>query len=365
MQNIITTKKTIIMLGVLATTLFLTGVADAQGTPPSGNVPAPINVGTTTQSKNGVLGVTGFANFGVSNLLKKVSIGCIATNMTGCIGDFGPILEVGYGTSRFDYDATMNRKLLFPSSTAARIGVGTQNPDKQLHVHSTNGPAGVVISTGSSNFMQLYQPYNAGELRIGHGAGTNITDLVTIKAAGNVGIGTTDPTKKLEVYGSALIGGEGNTINGSASHGVVYLGDTNHYIRSVTGGGLRLGTYGAQDAVMVQESTGNIGLGMTNPQARLDVQGNAIVHGSVSANNTVSGSYVQAVETVTTKNLNASGILTINGIRHQNGTGASGVRAVWQASCNGGFGDKLYLGGSNPGANCQANKQLVGYIIPN
>lgn len=47
----------------------------APGTPPNCNVPYPVNTGSATQTKTGVLAVTGFANWGESALTQKVVVG--------------------------------------------------------------------------------------------------------------------------------------------------------------------------------------------------------------------------------------------------------------------------------------------------
>lgn len=84
------------------------------------------------------------------------------------------------------------------------------------------------------------------------------TARFVVQGSGNVGIGTTSPSKTLQVNGAGLFGSDNESISGSNNYGVVYLGDPNHYIRSVYSGGLRLGTYGAPDAIVVEQGTGNV-----------------------------------------------------------------------------------------------------------
>jgi len=93
--------------------------------------------------------------------------------------------------------------------------------------------------------------------------------------SGNVGIGTTNPSQKLQVdQGDILVNGVGRfTVPGDEA--ILYMGDTNHSIRSERGFGLKLGTFGAQDAVIIRESTGNVGIGNTADNYKLEVGGTA------------------------------------------------------------------------------------------
>lgn len=201
-------------LGVLAGVLLAGAVvAGAQtytaptSNPPAGNVPAPINVGSENQRKDGalqlgspltspwtpatgnkleVIGTTstnGFANFGISKLFGHVEVGSVPCS----------------GCDTYPKDLTMNYGNIFVPR--GKIGVGITYPDRQIHVHNASGQSGVTISTGTSNWMSLYQPYNQGELRIGQGSATNntVSDIMTLKAEGRVGIGTTNPNNRLTV----------------------------------------------------------------------------------------------------------------------------------------------------------------------
>jgi hypothetical protein len=53
----------------------------------------------------------------------------------------------------------------------------------------------------------------------------------------------------------------------------LYLGDGNSYARAVRGYGLRFGVWQVPDALAIQESTGNVGIGTTAPTHRLTVSG--------------------------------------------------------------------------------------------
>ena len=124
---------------------------------------------------------------------------------------------------------------------------------------------------------------------------TNATEKMRIDSAGNVGIGTTDPLVKLQVYGNAMPAtGDAASVediftlyrNGSAS---VWAGGATLALgRYSTGGGTspksRLdfklkaaagsNTALPETTVMTMQSNGNVGIGVVNPEtSRLLVRG--------------------------------------------------------------------------------------------
>ena len=57
--------------------------------------------------------------------------------------------------------------------------------------------------TASQNFT-WYQPSTPdGTVRLGNGNAGSVTDLVTVNSSGNVGIGTSSPSERLEIYGTS------------------------------------------------------------------------------------------------------------------------------------------------------------------
>jgi hypothetical protein len=110
--------------------------------PPGANVPAPINVGTTTQSKAGIIGATRFVD---------------TTNPSWFVSPAAPISAVLY----------------------SNVGIGTMVPGARLQVQgvgtTTAATLNITDSTGASRFF--------------------------VRDDGNVGIGTTTPAEKLHVDG--------------------------------------------------------------------------------------------------------------------------------------------------------------------
>ena len=157
---------------------------------------------------------------------------------------------------------------------------------------------------GSNNFQ-----FQAWESGVGYS-----NNIILQELGGNVGIGTTSPSEKLHVIGNTIIQststGNGTTairVNNSAGTQVLAIGaageiimDNSSKISTVvdpTSTQPQLELYnGGTGYTTLQSSTsyglllnpngGNIGIGKTSPNAKLDVNGNVIVTGSL----TVSGS---------------------------------------------------------------------------
>jgi len=93
--------------------------------------------------------------------------------------------------------------------------------------------------------------------------------LRTAITGGNVGIGATNPTEKLQIdSGNLLVRGPQNFA--ANTDALLMLGDGNNYVKALWGQGLRFGVYQGTDG-MVLKNGGNVGIGTTDPQSRLHV----------------------------------------------------------------------------------------------
>lgn len=116
---------------------------------------------------------------------------------------------------------------------------------------------------------------------------------LTAKPGGNVGLGIPSPGQRLEVAGSVKLTGAGAAVifNDGSSMTSAALGSAGSVSNPLdaliqgdsdanASGGILLRT-GASDRMVVTNS-GNVGIGTSSPQARLDVSGGAIFRSSVT-----------------------------------------------------------------------------------
>jgi len=88
------------------------------------------------------------------------------------------------------------------------VGIGTTNPSVKLHIQDGNTGFLFKDSGSTSGYTTTFSEDNTG-LKIGHNSRsrdiqfqTNSNTKMTIYANGNVGIGTTNPSERLEVNGN-------------------------------------------------------------------------------------------------------------------------------------------------------------------
>ena len=99
-------------------------------------------------------------------------------------------------------------------------------------------------------------------------------DLAIQPLGGNVGIGTTSPSYKLDVNGTARVTGQFD-IYGGTRHTIFNFGSNNDvYIRSGESAG----------KVILQDGGGNVGIGETSPSYKLDVAGDINFTGTLYQN---------------------------------------------------------------------------------
>jgi len=193
-----------------------------------------------------------------------------------------------------------------------RVGFGTGNPQDAFHVFNTSNNVGTIRLQGGNNYAGFIGQWEGSPMMLltnnrHPGTGNNYTgatggaqitvgmpsvpgdigffttasgpvgtatELVRIKAGGQVGIGTATPGQKLDVQGGLI----------NASGGLCINGDCKTAWSQVTGSGSQWTTSGTS----IFYNGGNVGIGQPSPGAKLHVtgvspNGTALFHGSVYA----------------------------------------------------------------------------------
>lgn len=156
--------------------------------------------------------------------------------------------------------------LLAPNG--GNIGIGMTNPDRTLTVAGQIGVNnGAVVFKNNSKIWDIASSEN--DLTFNE---TGISSRLFLKSGGNIGIGTINPSTKLEIVGTSKVGHEIGTfkLKSETANQFVYMGYDDMYsagyIQSV-----KPGT--SQQNLLLAPSGGNIGIGTFTPTYKLDVCG--------------------------------------------------------------------------------------------
>jgi hypothetical protein len=290
------------------------GWTNPTAAPPGANPPAPINVGSATQTKTGGLNIQGNVGIGTASPAQRLHLSGsgsqwmqVSDTTVGSIAYFGieggvsKILSAGSGIAFRTDGGGWSDKMTITS--AGNVGIGTTAPTDRLHVIGDIRATGNVFGTfagainagnvtpGTFNSLQggggnytfpvdlivnrdivVGRPqaiYGATHRQfILHGAWNNLYiaprndantdwlwDRLVIQSGGNVGIGTTAPGARLDVAGEIRTGS-------------LRIGHVHDRISST--GGLFLQVDQPGNILMVAGG-GNVGIGTTAPGARLEV----------------------------------------------------------------------------------------------
>ena len=165
-------------------------------------------------------------------------------------------------------------------ANTGKVGIGTSNPSSQVEILAQDA----LSITGFQPLITL-RDTNAGNAACiihcvdgGMGLDAQNAPSVFIQAnTGNVGIGTTNPSSKVEILAQDAL-----SITGFQP--LITLRDTNAgnaaCIIHCVDGGMGLDAQNAP-SVFIQANTGNMGIGTTAPQAKLHVEGDIKVAGDI------------------------------------------------------------------------------------
>jgi hypothetical protein len=241
-------------------------------------------IGVKTQNNNANLGIAGI-EFSSDSTYTKAAIGLLrqAANGSGRL--------VFYNDSNNDAANWSDADEKMCIDQAGNIGIGIVNPTAKLHVVGGTTSALIVAggsgstirntaSAGSSWFvgtnadsMILHNESNTSMLFTTNGA-----ERMRISAAGNVGIGISTPATKLELNSLSYSNTKLLTLSGTDPtryNAYASFGDQT----GVDGFGWRFGTTNNNvDYPTLYMVNGAVGIGISTPQASLDVPGTAFIN---------------------------------------------------------------------------------------
>jgi len=240
------------------------------------------NVGIGTASPGYKLHIAQ-GEIGISNLAPSF------TNAMGSIGAYNQDANNGGLIFKTIQGSTLSEKVRILAN--GNVGIGTTSPTKDLEI-GTNAAAETEFrmhSDESGRYFNIQSAGNFTSLKAGGSqnfildssgsAGyitmtTNASERVRVNYNGNVGIGTTAPSEKLEVSGArskfnGILVGENNTDIQFEGDGNLAVGNNNWLTLNE----------GGQEIMRAGGSSRNVGIGTTSPNAKLNVNGNVKIEG--------------------------------------------------------------------------------------
>ncbi len=196
------------------------------------------------------------------------------------------------------------------------VGIGTNSPESPLHISNSTDELLKLTSTGANSEIRFSPNTSAFDVRIGATASsansefyveTAGTKRLYVDNSGNVGIGTTSPSQKLQVAGHTRISGVGNGLyfdtTGSTESNVIATINDYETLIATNRGSAGFGVIGnsdirfgfgtsyntAQTKLYINGSSGNVGIGTTSPSQKLDIQDGQLTFTQSALNQAVSG----------------------------------------------------------------------------
>jgi len=204
----------------------------------------------------------------------------------------------------FDFKGNNGAIDILSGTSSGNVGIGTTSPESNLEISDSTQATGATLSITNAHNGSWVTGDKIGSIdfRIDDASATQLvrakihtegkttgtypssSDLVfstanvntlyermRIDSAGNVGIGTDSPTAKLQVNGDIdTISGDGYLINGMAwayeASNLLSLGNWD-------GNNFETRIFDENSNEVLRVAGGNVGIGLTNPGSKLDVDG--------------------------------------------------------------------------------------------
>ena len=238
-------------------------------------------VGTTTANGSMTVNMGTDKNISFSGGVSEVgSVPALqATNTSG-----SSLASMGFRATDLRFATGSAERMRIDSS--GNVGIGVSSPVRPLHVDGTAFISGTApqlrlnggasdssdddramfgLATASGHFFggsasgdAVLRTTNGGNLLFGEGT----TERVRIDSSGNLGLGTSSPSAKLDVAGNQLFSAANPQIQFNAGGPIIRLPSANT---------LAFLTDSTNERMRIQ-SDGTVGIGVSNPSCKLDVK---------------------------------------------------------------------------------------------
>jgi hypothetical protein len=228
-----------------------------------------IGIGTSTPTDK--LEVVSNNNVGTTKIVSAVSLSGSQRTSLGYNSVMGShSLSLVSQASDLYLFTTVARSIIFNTNNAevaritdaGRVGIGTTAPTEKLHI-TGGGVGNIRLDAGGTYYGTNIQAISGAGLKIGN---DDFSGYAFFADDGNVGIGTTAPTEKLEVVGYA----KASTGFKLGNYGLVYDSSNDVNIKNAAYYHINFHTNNTQR--MRITNAGNVGIGTSTPSSKLQVQ---------------------------------------------------------------------------------------------
>ena len=289
-------------LSTTSTGIDVTGTATMDGLTVDGT--GDFNIGTENVGIN-ITSTDAGAYIGLNdNNATGFYLGTTAANFYLLDTSNSPKLKINSNGDISFYDDTGTSQALYWDASAESLGIGTTSPSAKLEVKGSGTSPIVYFGNGVDNAPNRQLAFSGGSSGLvwdldATGASsvggqltlsTNGTERMRIDSSGNVGIGTTSPSEKLQVDGNIRIGDTATGNNDDEEYSITSGGQliisANDSAADVSYSGLILnagkagGAAASSSLVMIKtndaeamriDSSGNVGIGGASGGASLQV----------------------------------------------------------------------------------------------